>query len=103
LWLGLVISLKYFLPLLLLAYLISSYIFLGDHPFWSFIAATGSNLLRPLRGLPIRGEKIDLTPLLGILLILLVLQAGPNFALGRPTRFLFWNVTLTNHHVLWPE
>jgi uncharacterized protein YggT (Ycf19 family) len=103
LWLGLVISLKYLLPLILLAYLISSYIFLGDHPFWGFIAATGLNLLRPLGGLPIRGAKLDLTPLLGILLIFVLLQMGPNFALGRPTRFLFWNITLTNHHVLWPE
>jgi uncharacterized protein YggT (Ycf19 family) len=81
--LGLFLSLKYLLPALLLVYLVTSYVFLGNSPLWEFISTTADNLLKPLRALPLRFAKLDLAPVVGAILVLFALQWLPNFIIGK--------------------
>lgn len=77
--LGLLLSLKYLIPVFLLLYVITSYVFLGNSPVWEFISTTARNLLKPLRRLPLRVARLDLAPVVGTILVLLALQWLPNF------------------------
>jgi len=86
---ALFLSLKQLLPAFLAVHLVASYVYLGASPLWDFAGATSRNLLRPLRRLPLRVGKIDLAPIVGIVLILLALHALPDFAL--------------RHLTLWPQ
>ncbi len=89
---GLFFTLKFLLPVLLLLYFVSSYVYLGVNPFWDFISASARNLLAPLRSL--RVGKLDLAPMAGIVLVLLVLHVLP----------LVLVATLANHRMsLWPR
>jgi uncharacterized protein YggT (Ycf19 family) len=81
--LGLALSLKYLLTAVLLLYLVSSYIYLGTSPFWDFVAHTSAKITAPLRHLPLRLARVDLTPALGVVLILGLLEWLPNFVLSR--------------------
>ena len=71
------LTLKHLLPAILLLHLVSSYVFLGNNPFWDFIGITARKILRPLRGIPLQYRRIDIAPLAGIVLILLLLQVFP--------------------------
>lgn len=74
--------LKFLLVGVLALYLVNSYVFLGDFPFWNFVNNTAHGLLRPLRPLPLRIGRVDLAPALAIALIVV----GTEFArrgLGR--------------------
>jgi uncharacterized protein YggT (Ycf19 family) len=68
--------LKFFLVAVLALYLLNSYVYLGEFPFWNFINATARGLLRPIKWLPLRAGKIDFAP---VLLIVVVL-AGAQFS-----------------------
>jgi uncharacterized protein YggT (Ycf19 family) len=46
-------------------YFVSSYIFFGKQPFWQHLDLVARQLMVPLRLLPLRLGKIDLTPLVG--------------------------------------
>jgi uncharacterized protein YggT (Ycf19 family) len=81
--LGLLLSLKYILPILLLLHLVTSYVYLGSSPLWDFVSATSLNLTAPLRRLPLRLARLDLTPLAGAFLILVALQWLPNLVLSK--------------------
>ena len=81
--LGLVLSLKYLLPSFLLLHLASSYVYLGTSPFWDFVAVTSGRLTAPLRRLPLRMARVDLTPVLGVILILFALEWLPNLTLSK--------------------
>jgi uncharacterized protein YggT (Ycf19 family) len=70
-------TLKTLLPVFLFLHLIVSYVYLGNSPVWDFISLTARNLLAPLNGLPLRTQKVDFAPLVGIVLILLLLVAVP--------------------------
>lgn len=70
------LSWKYLLAAILLFYVLNSYLYLGNHPIWQFITATGRNLLRPLNWLPLRVGTIDLAPVVGMALTFLALQLG---------------------------
>src|SRR5262249_36124389 len=72
------LTLKYLLPVILFFHVIGSYVSLGNNPLWEFVASTSQRLLAPLRRLPLRTSKVDFAPLIGIVLILLLLQALPN-------------------------
>jgi uncharacterized protein YggT (Ycf19 family) len=74
--LGVYLSWRFLIGGLLALYLLSSYIFLGRHPFWSFIAVTGRNSLRPLRWLPLRVGKVDFAPVVAIALTFLAAAAA---------------------------
>src|ERR1051326_8698620 len=81
--LGLVLTLKYLLPVFLLLHVVTSYVFLGNSPVWEFISGTARNLLKPLQGLPLRFARLDLAPIVEMLLILFALQWLPNFIVGK--------------------
>jgi uncharacterized protein YggT (Ycf19 family) len=81
--LGLLLSLKYLLPAFLLLLLVASYIYLGSNPIWDFITNTATNMTAPLRRLPLRFARLDLTPVLGVILVLWLLQWLPNLILSK--------------------
>jgi uncharacterized protein YggT (Ycf19 family) len=72
--LGWYLSWKYVIGGLLALHLVSSYVYLGNQPVWSFIALTGRNLLTPLRWAPLQLGKVDFAPLVGIALVFLVAE-----------------------------
>jgi uncharacterized protein YggT (Ycf19 family) len=87
-------SLQYLLPVFLLLHLITTYVYLGSSPVWSFVGATARNLLAPLRWLPLRIARLDVTPLAGVVLLLFLLHWLPNLIVGRMTQ---------NNVTPWPQ
>lgn len=81
--LGLLLSLKYMLPPILLLHLVVSYVYLGTNPLWDFVAVTAGNITAPLRRLPLRFAKLDFTPVAGVVLILFLLEWLPNLILSK--------------------
>lgn len=73
-------SLKLLLPIVLFVHLIVSYVYLGNNPLWEFASITSRNLLSPLNRLPLRLGKVDVAPIVGIVLILLLLELIPDVA-----------------------
>jgi hypothetical protein len=61
------VSWQYLVYGLLLLYLLSSYVYLGNHPLWSFVTVTGRKLVYPLRFL--RVGKVDFAPVVAIALV----------------------------------
>ena len=61
---------QYTIAVVLVLYILSSYVYLGNAPFWNFIALTARNLLRPFSIAPLRLGRIDLAPLVGLALVL---------------------------------
>jgi uncharacterized protein YggT (Ycf19 family) len=91
---SLILSLKYLLPGILLCHMVSSYVYLGNNPIWDFLATTSRSLLKPLRGLPLRLGKVDLLPIAGMVLVLLLLHWLPGFVQAQ----------LAKHNLtLWPR
>ena len=72
--LGSYLSWKYLIGGLLALHLVNSYVYLGNQPFWSFVALTGRNLLIPLRRAHLRLGKVDFAPLAGIALVFLAAE-----------------------------
>jgi len=60
---------KYLLAGVLALYLLSSYVYLGHHALWNFLALTGKNILAPIRFIPMRFGKVDIAPILGVTLV----------------------------------
>jgi uncharacterized protein YggT (Ycf19 family) len=88
------LSLKHLLLALLVVHLIVTYVYLGTNPVWEFINTTSRNLLSPLNHLPLRFGKIDLAPVIGIILVVALLYVLPHqifIALDR------------KHLTLWPQ
>ena len=81
--LGLLLSLKYLLPAFLILHLVTSYVYLGTSPFWDFVAVTARNITTPFRRLPVRLARIDLAPVLGVILILCLLEWLPNLVMNK--------------------
>lgn len=81
--LGLLLSLKYVLPVFLCLHMVASYIYMGTSPVWDFIATTSGNVMAPLRHLPLRFGRLDFAPLAGAVLILGLLHWLPNAVLAR--------------------
>lgn len=60
---------KYLIYAVLGLYFVSSYVYFGKQPFWQHLTIVARLLLTPLRSLPLRFGKLDLTPLVGIGLV----------------------------------
>ena len=60
---------QYPLGIILLLYLLNSYIYFGHHPFWNYINFTARTLLQPLKGVPLSFGKVDFRPLIGMVII----------------------------------
>ncbi|MCX6902736.1 MAG: hypothetical protein NTW03_04520 [Verrucomicrobia bacterium] len=67
---------KYLMVGLLLSHLVTSYVYLGNAPFWTFINHTGRNLLWPIRWMPLRLGQIDLAPAAAAALVLFLGELG---------------------------
>ena len=84
--LGAYLTLKYLLFALVLTHMIVSYVYLGTNPVWDFANTTARNILSPLSWLPLRFGRVDLAPVLGIILIVLLLHVLPNYLLHELNR-----------------
>jgi uncharacterized protein YggT (Ycf19 family) len=91
---GMVFSLKYLIPLLLVLHLLLTYVYLGSSPIWEFISGTARNLLTPLNWLPLKLGKLDLAPLIGIVLAVVLLHFLPEISLRK---------MLDRNLVIWPQ
>lgn len=69
---------KYLIVGLLALHLLHSYVYLGSSPFWNFVALAARSLLRPLRALPLRVDKVDLSPVVGLALVLFIANLAQN-------------------------
>lgn len=69
------LALKFFLVSVLGLYLLNSYVYLGEFPFWNFVNATARGLLRPIKWLPLRAGNVDFAPAVLIVIVL----AGAQF------------------------
>jgi uncharacterized protein YggT (Ycf19 family) len=57
-------------------YVLNSYVYLGNFPFLNYVNTTTQSLLRPLRRLPLRIGRVDLSPLAGMALVMLAAELG---------------------------
>jgi len=71
---GAYLPLKYLIAGFLFAHLLTSYVYLGNHPVWNYVNVTARHLLAPLRWMPLRLGKLDFTPLAGIVLVFLAAE-----------------------------
>jgi len=60
---------QYPIGAILILRLLNSYIYFGKHPAWKYVDATAQTLLRPFERIPLRMGRLDLAPLLGIIVI----------------------------------
>jgi len=84
--LGTYLSLKYPIPVLLLADLLARYIYFGRSPVWDFLGVTAGNLLAPLKKLSLRAGRLDFAPLIGVILTLLLLHWLPRLVMHELSR-----------------
>ncbi len=63
---------QYALIVLCGIHLFNSHVYLGNSSIWHFLASTGRNALRPIRGLPLTIGRFDLTPAVAILITFVV-------------------------------
>lgn len=77
---------KWLIAGLLVMHFITSYVYFGRHPFWQHLNDIGNRLLRPLRRLPLRLSRIDLSPLVGLAMVFLIANVL-EFGVRTPRRF----------------
>ena len=77
---------RWLLASLLLVRFVHDYVYLGDHPLWSWIRLATSPLIRPLSFLPVRIGRLDFTP---VLVAGLVVAAGVGLDVLIRQFFLF--------------
>jgi uncharacterized protein YggT (Ycf19 family) len=91
---SLYLTLKYLLPIFLFLHFISSYVYLGNNPFWAFITSVSRRVLKPLARLPLQFGRLDLAPLAAILAILITLEVVPGIVLQKVQE---------KHRTVWPH
>ena len=67
------VSLKFLVVAFPFTYLVVNYVYLGSNPVWEFISTTSRNILSPLNRLPLRFGKLDLAPVIAIILLVFLL------------------------------
>jgi uncharacterized protein YggT (Ycf19 family) len=67
---------KFTLMAVLALHVVNSYVYVGNHSFWSFVTATARRVLWPVRWLPLTVLKFDFAPLLLLVLIGVVAYYG---------------------------
>jgi uncharacterized protein YggT (Ycf19 family) len=80
------LSLKFLLVAFLIIHLVITYVYFGTNPVWDFINTTSRNILAPLKRLPLRLGRVDLAPIIGIVLAVLFLYLLPNYLLHELNR-----------------
>jgi uncharacterized protein YggT (Ycf19 family) len=63
------LTLKFLLLGLFALHMVNSYVYLGEFSFWRFVNSTTRALLRPVEWLPLRAGKIDLAPLVAMVVV----------------------------------
>lgn len=66
---------KYVLAALLVLHWLQCHVYFGRHPFWNLVDETGRRLVAPLRAVPLHFGKLDLRPLLALILVLALAHA----------------------------
>ena len=87
--LAIVLTLKYLLVAILAVHLISSYVYFGRSALWDWVDMTAKNFLKVFKLSSVRAGKIDLAPIAGIVLVLVLLEILPDWALVRFGRALW--------------
>lgn len=94
-------SLRFLLLAFLIAYVVVTYVYLGANPLWEFVSTTSRNILSPLKRLPLQFGKMDLAPLIAIVLIVVAFYYPlPRYArnfMDRPHGAAGYRLTF------WPE
>jgi uncharacterized protein YggT (Ycf19 family) len=67
--LGVYVHWQWVLLAVLVLYFVNTYVYLGRHPIWEYLHATGRQLLMPLQPLPLRAGQLDFAPLVAAALI----------------------------------
>lgn len=90
--LALGLSLKFILPVFLLLHFIATYVYLGSSPLWDFVGTTAGRIMAPLGWIPLRFGKLDVRPLISVVLIFLALHWLPAFVESRlaPRGVVLW-------------
>lgn len=70
--LGVYLAWKYLIVGILLLYLLNSYVYLGNLPFWAFISNTAHQLLKWISWVPLRIGKIDFAPVITTIIVILI-------------------------------
>jgi len=65
---------KYLLGALFVLYLLNTYVYLGNSPFWKYVYLTAQKALGPLAQLPLRSGKMDFAPVAGTALVFLAAE-----------------------------
>ncbi len=73
---------RWLVAALLVIRFVHEYVYLGDHPLWGWVRAAASPLVRALSWLPVRIGRLDLTPLIAAVAVI-VLGALADNALAR--------------------
>jgi hypothetical protein len=67
-----IVSWKYVLSLMLGLHILNTYVYLGASSFWKYVTMTGERISSILRWAPMRFGKVDLAPVLILVLVLAV-------------------------------
>jgi hypothetical protein len=70
--LGSYLAWKFAAGALLVLHLLNSYIYFGKHSFWGYVKAEAQVMLTPLSRMPLRVDRFDFAPVVGIALIFLI-------------------------------
>lgn len=70
------LRLEYLLAGLLLLSMLSTYVYLGSGPFWSFVERSGAQLLQPLSQLPLQLGRADFRPIVALALVFAIAEAA---------------------------
>lgn len=74
--LGAYLAWKHLIAGLLALHILNSYVFLGNHAFWTFLTVSARSLLKPLRWLPLQLGRVDFAPLVAVALVFLLAEFG---------------------------
>lgn len=85
--LGVYLIWKYVLIVLLVAYVLNSYIYFGAWPLWTYVEKNGQRILALLRWIPLRAGKIDFSPAVALALVILVGELATRGLLALYQRF----------------
>ena len=66
------LSWKYIIAGVLTLHAVSSYVYLGSHPYWGSVTAVARQMLRPLKPVPLSAGRVDFAPLVGIALVFIL-------------------------------
>lgn len=76
---GAFLAWKYLIVTVLFLGVLNTYLYLGSHSFWTFVSITNRHMLGPVKRLPLRIGKIDLSGALALAAVWLVFTGGERF------------------------